>query len=263
MITAKDVQKKKFEKVKFGYSPEEVDSFLAQIENDLRLMQQNLDESNDKVQLLADKVREYKETEDDLKNALLGAQKQAREVIADAEAKAAQITAEAQASVDSVKSQALLNSEEQLQAVTERVEAQKAALAETKQQVVSFKQALFDLYKQHLEMIASILAIIVGVIAIVRPGSTLVIDGFVLNMVSAWLLVKGLINIIVSIQSRNEVKGWGWGVAAGVLSIVAGVLSFMHPAITALTVGVLMGLYFVESGIDMIVFGTALSTIDR
>ena len=37
----------------------------------------------------------------------------------------------------------------------------------------------------------------------------------------------------------------------------------MHPAITALTVGVLMGLYFVESGIDMIVFGTALSTIDR
>ena len=114
-----------------------------------------------------------------------------------------------------------------------------------------------------LELISSILAIIVGVIAIVRPGSTLVIDGFVLNMVSAWLLVKGLINIIVSIQSRNEVKGWGWGVAAGVLSIVAGVLSFMHPAITALTVGVLMGLYFVESGIDMIVFGTALSTIDR
>ncbi|HBI85200.1 MAG TPA: cell division initiation protein [Ruminococcus sp.] len=156
MITAKDIHKKKFEKVKFGYSPEEVDSFLAQLENDLRLMQQNLDESNDKVQLLADKVREYKETEDDLKNALLGAQKQAREVIADAEAKAAQITAEAQASVDSVKSEALLNSEEQLQAVTERVEAQKAALAETKQQVASFKQALFDLYKQHLEMIASI-----------------------------------------------------------------------------------------------------------
>ena len=34
MITAKDVQKKKFEKVKFGYSPEEVDAFLSQIEND-------------------------------------------------------------------------------------------------------------------------------------------------------------------------------------------------------------------------------------
>ena len=114
-----------------------------------------------------------------------------------------------------------------------------------------------------LELVSSILAIIVGVIAIVRPGGTLVLDGFVLNMVSAWLLVKGLINIIVSIQERNEVKGWGWGVAAGVLSIVAGVLSFMHPTITALTVGIMMGLVFVENGIDMIVLGTALNVVDR
>ena len=112
-----------------------------------------------------------------------------------------------------------------------------------------------------LELISSILAIIVGVIAIIRPGSTLVLDSLVLNMVSAWLLVKGLINIIVSIQSKDEVKGWGWGVAAGVLSIIAGVLSFMHPMITALTVGVLMGLFFVENGIDLIVFGSALRSV--
>ena len=114
-----------------------------------------------------------------------------------------------------------------------------------------------------LELIASILAIIVGVIAVVRPGSTLILDNFVLNMVSAWLLVKGVINIIVSIQGRNEIKGWGWGIVAGVLSIIAGVLAFIHPVVTALTVGILMGLYFVESGIDMIVFGTALRAIDR
>jgi len=114
-----------------------------------------------------------------------------------------------------------------------------------------------------LELISSILGIIVGVIAIVRPGSTLVIDGFVLNMVAAWLLVKGLINIIVSIQVKNQIKGWGWGIAAGVLSIIAGVLSFLNPSITALTVGVLMGLFFVENGIDMIVFGTALRALER
>ena len=82
-------------------------------------------------------------------------------------------------------------------------------------------------------------------------------------MVSAWLLVKGLIHIIVSIQGRNEIKGWGWGVAAGALSIVAGILSFLNPTITAMTVGILMGMIFMESGIDMIVLGGALGTIDR
>ena len=114
-----------------------------------------------------------------------------------------------------------------------------------------------------LELISSILAIAVGVIAIVRPGSTLIIDSLVLNMVSAWLLVKGVINIVISIQARDEIQGWGWGVAAGVLSIIAGVLSFLHPSITALTVGILMAMFFIESGIDMIVLGTALRAVNR
>lgn len=114
-----------------------------------------------------------------------------------------------------------------------------------------------------LELISSILAILVGVIAVVRPGSTLVIDGFVLNMVSAWLVVKGFINIIIFIRARNEVKGWGWGVAIGVLSVIAGILSFMHPMITALTVGIMMGMFFIENGIDMIVLGSALRTLGQ
>ena len=154
MITAKDVQKKKFEKVKFGYSPEEVDSFLAQIENDLRLMQQDLDDSNEKIQLLADKVREYKDTEDDLKNALLLAQKQARQVVEEAQQKADAIVADAKASVDTVKSQALVDSETQLKNITAQLETENAHLVETQHQVADFKRALFDMYKEHLELIS-------------------------------------------------------------------------------------------------------------
>ena len=154
MITAKDVQKKKFEKVKFGYSPEEVDSFLAQIENDLRLLQQDLDDSNEKVQLLADKVREYKDTEDDLKNALLLAQKQARQVVEEAQAKADAIVTEAKNSVDSVKAQALHDSETQLRNITTQLEQETASLVDTRHQVSEFKRALFDMYKEHLELIS-------------------------------------------------------------------------------------------------------------
>ena len=154
MITAKDVQKKKFEKVKFGYSPEEVDAFLSQIENDLRLMQQDMDDSNEKIQLLADKVREYKDTEEDLKNALLLAQRQARQVIAEAQEKADAIEAEARASVETVKSQALADSEKSLRQTNEELAKNKAALERTKKQVAEFKQTLFSLYKQHLEMIS-------------------------------------------------------------------------------------------------------------
>lgn len=156
MITAKDIQKKKFEKVKFGYSPEEVDAFLSQIENDLRLMQQDLDDSNDKIQLLADKVREYKDSEEDLKNALLLAQKQARQVVAEAEEKANAIVSEARNSVDSVKSQALIDSETQLKNISAQLAQENASLVRTQHQVADFKRALFDMYKQHLALISSL-----------------------------------------------------------------------------------------------------------
>lgn len=156
MITAKDIQKKKFEKVKFGYSPEEVDEFLSQIENDIRLMQQDLDDSNEKVQLLADKVREYKDSEEDIKNALLGAQKQAREVVDAAKAEAAKIEAEAKASVESVKSQAMVDQETQLARISEQLDAEHQALVTTQKQAAAFKQTLFDLYKEHLELISRI-----------------------------------------------------------------------------------------------------------
>ena len=156
MITAKDIQKKKFEKVKFGYSPEEVDEFLSQIENDIRLMQQDLDDSNEKVQLLADKVREYKESEEDIKNALLGAQKQARQVVDDAKERAAAIEAEAKAAAEASKSQALIDQETQLQQISEKLDQENAALVTAQKQAASFKQTLFELYKQHLELISRI-----------------------------------------------------------------------------------------------------------
>ncbi len=154
MITAKDVRRKKFEKVKFGYSPEEVDAFLSQLANDLQLLEQESADSSEKIQLLADKVREYKDTEEDLRNALIGAQKQAREVIDAAKEKAAQIEAEARENVGTVQQQALADQEAQLAQISARLAQENASLVEAQKQVAAFKQSLFDMYREHLAQIS-------------------------------------------------------------------------------------------------------------
>lgn len=156
MITAKDIQQKKFEKVKFGYSPEEVDSFLSLIEDDINAMQKELDDANDKIELLADKVREYKESEEDIKNALLLAQKQSRQVVTEAKEKAETIVREARESVESVKAEAIKESEEQLNKVTAQLQAETESLVNTQHEVSEFKRTLFDMYKQHLELISAL-----------------------------------------------------------------------------------------------------------
>lgn len=156
MITAREIHRQKFEKVKFGYSPEEVDAFLARVEADLKLMEQELADSNDKLQVLADKVSEYKENEDDIRNALISAQRQAREVIEEAKAKAAQIEADARAEVDSVTANARQEQEVQLKAISAQLEQENQTLVATQKQVSAFKKALFDMYKKHLEQISKL-----------------------------------------------------------------------------------------------------------
>jgi len=112
-----------------------------------------------------------------------------------------------------------------------------------------------------LELVVSILAVLAGVFALFRPGQRLLIDGLVLYFIATWLIIQGVISIVLSIQVRKERKGWVWGLIAGILGVVAGILSFAHPVLTALGAGVMIGLYFVQSGFDMIVLGCAVGAV--
>ena len=87
MISAKDISNRRFEKAAFGYKQEEVDEFLKELVTELTMMQKERNDIESKLQILADKVREYRQDEDALKDALLGAQKQGHRVIAEAQEK--------------------------------------------------------------------------------------------------------------------------------------------------------------------------------
>lgn len=155
MITAKDVRNKRFEKAAFGYKQEEIDEFFSQLEAELDEMERDRIEANNKIQILADKVREYMKDEDALKDALLGAQKQGHQVIEEANEKAKQILAEAQAKADELEDEAVRQHAEAMERNRAEIAKEKSALIEAQQQVADFKKSLFDMYKSHLELISS------------------------------------------------------------------------------------------------------------
>ncbi|EWM54598.1 DivIVA domain-containing protein [Ruminococcus flavefaciens] len=155
MITSKDVRNKRFEKAAFGYKQEEIDEFLNQLEAELDEMERERAEANSKIQVLADKVREYMRDEDALKDALLGAQKQGHQVLNEANEKAEQIIAEAQAKADALEDEAVRQHAEAMEKNREEIAKEKEALIEAQQQVADFKKSLFDMYKSHLELISS------------------------------------------------------------------------------------------------------------
>ena len=155
MITSKDVRNKRFEKAAFGYKQEEIDEFFAQLEAELDEMERERAEANNKIQVLADKVREYMRDEDALKDALLGAQKQSHLVIADAQEKADQIMAEAQQKAAALEDEAVRQHAIKMEQNRAEIAKEKEALIEAQRQVADFKKSLFDMYKSHLELISS------------------------------------------------------------------------------------------------------------
>lgn len=155
MITAKDVRNKRFEKAAFGYKQEEIDEFLSQLEAELDEMERERAEANSKIQILADKIREYMKDEDALKDALLGAQKQGHQVINEAKEKAEQIIAEAQDKADKLEDEAVRQHAEAMEKNRAEIAKEKESLIEARRQVADFKRSLFDMYKAHLEMIST------------------------------------------------------------------------------------------------------------
>lgn len=145
MMNAKDISSRRFEKATFGYKTDEVDEFLREIAFDYEKLSMELEENEKKLDVLVEKVREYKRDEDALKDALLGAQRQGRLVVTEAREAADQIVAEAKEQAKNI-----------LSGTQGELEREKQALEHMQIEVSKFKSGLLSLYKNHLDLITAL-----------------------------------------------------------------------------------------------------------
>lgn len=103
-----------------------------------------------------------------------------------------------------------------------------------------------------ISLLASIPATIIGIIAIVRPGTTLVFDAFMIYLFAAWYVLQGITTMIMAIQMKGRVRGWGFPLAIGIISIVLGIYTFVYPSIAVIAIGIMIGIFLIETGIDLI-----------
>lgn len=155
MVSASDIRERKFEKAAFGYKQEEIDDFLAELISEFEELDAEREDLHSKIQILADKVREYRQDEDALKDALLGAQKQGHKVVAEAQEKADEIIAQAEEKAKILLDEATVQHEAAMEKNRAEIAKEKENLIEAQKQVSEFKKSLFDMYKTHLEMISA------------------------------------------------------------------------------------------------------------
>jgi DivIVA domain-containing protein len=110
-MNAKDIAGRKFDKSFNGYKPDDVDDFLRDVSSEFSQLQKDNRDLEKKLEVLADKIREYRNDEDALKEALLGAQKQGQAAIAEAKEKAKGLVEDAENKADTILADARAESE--------------------------------------------------------------------------------------------------------------------------------------------------------
>lgn len=114
-MNAKEILNKQFEKAKLGgYRLDEVDDYLKEVSDEFAALQKEKSELERKLEVLADKIREYREDEDALKDALLIAQKQGNAIVADSKASAEKLTKETNEKVEKLLAESKAKSEKMI-----------------------------------------------------------------------------------------------------------------------------------------------------
>ena len=131
MLTPIDIQNMEFSKSAFGYNKNEVEEFVASVASEFeRLYKENI-EFKDKINILNDALKNYKATEDAIKNTLMFAQNTAEDVKKSAKEKAELTIAEAKSHAENLVREAdakVFEAERKLNEVKSQIANYKAQL---------------------------------------------------------------------------------------------------------------------------------------
>ncbi len=145
MLTINDIKEKKFEKSAFGYKMEDVENFLNEVIDLVVDLQEENADAQKKLLVLAEKIEEYRNEEDSLRQALLGAQKLADNILKDAKNRA-----------EIIMRDATIKSEQAVKNVKDEVKKEEIILNKMKREVDAFRTKMLTMYTSHIDMIKSI-----------------------------------------------------------------------------------------------------------
>jgi uncharacterized membrane protein HdeD (DUF308 family) len=99
-------------------------------------------------------------------------------------------------------------------------------------------------------LLTGLAGVLVGVLTFMNPGMTALALLFV---IAVWAMATGFLEIVAAIRLRHEIRGEGWLVLAGLVSIAFGASLLFRPLTGALAVIWVIGAYAVVLGIVLIV----------
>ncbi len=100
-----------------------------------------------------------------------------------------------------------------------------------------------------------VFAIILGLIALFFPGIAL--RAFII-VFGVYAIIDGIAAVVIAIQERGSLSRWGWVLFEGIIGILAGIVAFVYPGLTALVLLYIIAFWAIVTGIMEIVAAFAI-----
>ncbi|MFD4295344.1 HdeD family acid-resistance protein [Rhodococcus sp. NPDC058505] len=97
-----------------------------------------------------------------------------------------------------------------------------------------------------LLLVRGIVAIAFGIVALVWPHATVKV---LIVVVGVFWIVDGIVSAVRAIEARRVVTSWVWWLAGAVVSVIAGIVLFVWPDLTALAFVYVMGFWAILVGV--------------
>ncbi|MDP8917924.1 MAG: HdeD family acid-resistance protein [Pseudomonadota bacterium] len=120
--------------------------------------------------------------------------------------------------------------------------------------IVSGVRAASNHQRWGLLVLEGILNILVGVIAFLMPGLTVL---FFVTMVAVWSLITGVLMIVAAFK-LNPAYGRGWLIVSGLVSVLFGIALLVAPLVGAVVLTWWLGAYALAFGVSLLVLAFKL-----
>ena len=101
-----------------------------------------------------------------------------------------------------------------------------------------------------LVLLQGVLSVVLGVLALARPGVTL---GALILLWGLFALLNGVVDVFGAIGAAGHHRSWGWQLAGGLVGILAGLAILRWPGLSALFVLYLVAIWALMMGIVRLV----------
>lgn len=111
-----------------------------------------------------------------------------------------------------------------------------------------------------LFLVRGLFAILLGILAIIFPGSTLTV---LVLFLGAYMFIDGIFSIVAAFNARRTMRTWAWLLASGVFGVIIGIITFFNPFATALAILTLIAFWALIIGLAEIVWAVRLRNVIR